>query len=69
MEHYACRPKQWGWCQIRSVLHLAQYTLVHLMLQGKEMSVVVNVVGAVLTIEYRVSFLHFTMVVKCYGYH
>lgn len=69
MAYDDCYPEQDGRSQVRRVLHLAEYALVHLVLEGEKVPVVVNMMGAVLTIECSMSPLRFTMMVKRHSYH
>ena len=64
MEHGDGNPNHEGWSQIRSALQLAKHTVVHGILQGYQMAVVMNMMGAISTIEICMSSLRFTMMVK-----
>ena len=67
MEHADGTPNHEGWSQIRSVLQLAKHTIVHGILQSYQMPVVMNMMGAICTIEISMSFLRFPMMVKRNG--
>ena len=67
MEHGDGNPNHEGWSQIRSALQLAEHTVVHGILQGYQMPVVMNMMGAIGTIEIGMSSLRFTMMVKRNG--
>ena len=67
MEHGDGNPNHEGWSQIRSALQLAEHTVVHGILQGYQMAVVMNMMGAICTIEICMSSLRFTMMVKRNG--
>ena len=67
MEHGDGNPNHEGWSQIRSALQLAKHTVVHGILQGYQMAVVMNMMGAIGTIEISMSSLRFTMMVKRNG--
>ena len=64
MEHGDGNPYHEGWSQIRCALQLAEHTVVHGILQGYQMAVVMNMMGAICTIEICMSSLRFTMMVK-----
>ena len=64
MEHGDGNPNHEGWSQIRSALQLAEHTVVHGILQGYQMPVVMNMMGAIGTKEIGLSSLRFTMMVK-----
>ena len=64
MEHGDGNPNHEGWSQIRSALQLAKHTVVHGILQGYQMPVVMNMMGAIGTKEIGLSPLRFTMMVK-----
>ena len=64
MEHGEGNPNQEGWSQIRSALQLAKHTFVHGILQGYQMAVVMNMMGAIGTKEISMGSLRFTMMVK-----
>ena len=68
MEHGEGNPNHEGWSQIRSALQLAKHTVVHGILQGYQMSVVMNMMGTIGTIEISMSLLCFTMLVKRNGH-
>jgi len=67
MEHGDGNPNHEGWSQIRCALQLAEHTVVHGILQGYQMAVVMNMMGAISTIEICMSSLRFTMMVKRNG--
>ena len=67
MEHGEGNPNQEGWSQIRSALQLAEHTFVHDILQGYQMPVVMNMMGAIGTKEIGLSSLRFAMMVKRNG--
>ena len=64
MEHGDGNPNHEGWSQIRSALQLAEHTVVHGILQGYQMPVVMNMMGAICTIETSLTSLRFAMMVK-----
>ena len=68
MLHGEGNPNQEGWSQIRSALQLAKHTFVHGILQGYQMAVVMNMMGAIGTKEISMGSLRFTMMVKRNGY-
>ena len=68
MEHGEGNPNQEGWSQIRSALQLAKHTVVHGILQGYQMPVVMNMMGAIGTKEIGLGSLRFAMMVKRNGY-
>ena len=67
MEHDDGNPYYDGWSQIRCALQLAEHTVVHGILQGYQMAVMMNMMGAICTIEICMSSLRFTMMVKRNG--
>ena len=67
MEHGDGNAYYEGWSQIRCALQLAEHTVVHGILQGYQMAVVMNMMGAICTIEISMSSLRFTMMVKRNG--
>ena len=64
MEHGDGKPNHEGWSQIRSALQLAEHTVVHGILQSYQMPVVMNMMGAICTIETSLTSLRFPMMVK-----
>ena len=64
MEHGDGNPNHEGWSQIRCALQLAEHTVVHGILQGYQMPVVMNMMGAIGTKEISMGSLRFTMMVK-----
>ena len=64
MEHGDGNPNHEGWSQIRSALQLAEHTVVHGILQNYQMPVVMNMMGAICTIETSLTSLRFPMMVK-----
>ena len=67
MVHGDGYPYHEGWSQIRCALQLAKHTVVHGILQSYQMAVVMNMMGAIGTIEIGMSSLRFTMMVKRNG--
>ena len=64
MKHGEGNPNHEGWSQIRSALQLAEHTVVHGILQNYQMPVVMNMMGAICTIETSLTSLRFPMMVK-----
>lgn len=64
MKHGEGNPNHEGWSQIRSALQLAEHTVVHGILQNYQMPVVMNMMGAIYTIETSLTSLRFPMMVK-----